>query len=97
MSLKQILINVIQNRNGDPVYLNEIEEICRDNITGKRYKLSNAERRLRMSEAPPEIERLYNEHQAIIGYYWQERNYEKPEPKEEMSHEYQDYLYEKSI
>jgi hypothetical protein len=64
MSLKQHLNDLIQSRNGGTVTLQEIEDLCKS----EKYKLSNAERRLRPSESPG-IERVM-QNGAIVGYRW---------------------------
>jgi hypothetical protein len=62
------------------LWLDEIDAICKNleveeaarfpESSRKKYKLSNAERRLRPSESP-QVESIYNEkHTAIIGYKW---------------------------
>lgn len=66
MSLKTTLNQIIKERNGGIVSLQEIEQICRN----MQYKLSNAERRLRPSESP-NIERVMK-NGAIIGYKYYE-------------------------
>ena len=64
MSLKSNLNQIIKDRNGGIVSINEIETYCHK----AKYKLSNAERRLRKSESP-DIEPVYNDKKtAIIGY-----------------------------
>jgi hypothetical protein len=62
MSLKSTLNQMIKDRNGGIVTINEIEAFCHT----AHYKLSNAERRLRPSESP-NIERVMK-NGAIIGY-----------------------------
>ena len=62
MSLKTTLNQIIRERNGGTVSINEIEAFCHK----ANYKLSNAERRLRPSESPG-IERVIK-NGAIVGY-----------------------------
>lgn len=64
MSLKARLNNLIRERNGGMVTLQEIEYVCRE----EKKKTSNAERRLRASESP-NVERVFK-NGAIIGYRW---------------------------
>lgn len=67
--------------------LNEMEALCKK----LGYKISNAEKRLRDLRAPiltingvkqsnpnyyPQIHERTNERGAIIGYYWQEKDFE---------------------
>lgn len=62
MSLKSTLNQIIKERGS--ITLAELEELCHK----LKYKLSNAERRLRPSDSP-DIEPIYNEKRtAIIGY-----------------------------
>lgn len=64
MSLRTNLNQIIKDRNGEIVSVNEIEAYCNK----AHYKKSNAERRLRPSESP-DIERVWNDKKtAIIGY-----------------------------
>lgn len=62
MSLKLTLNQMISERAGGVLSLNEIEDFCHK----AGYKLSNAERVLRPSQSP-NIERVWKNN-AIIGY-----------------------------
>lgn len=72
MSLKSTLNQIIKDRNGGIVTVNEIEAFCHK----AHYKLSNAERRLRRSESP-DIERVMK-NGAIVGYCWNSSMVERP-------------------
>lgn len=64
MSLKSNLNQIIRDRNGGVVSIDEIAAYCKK----ASYKLSNAERRLRRSDSP-DIEPVYNPKKtAIVGY-----------------------------
>lgn len=65
MSLKANLQQLIKERYPETLTLNELEAYCHK----ARYKLSNAERRLRASESP-NIRAIRNPKGAIIAYQW---------------------------
>ncbi len=78
MSLKSSLNQIIKDRRGEIYTLKELEEYCHK----ARYKLSNAERRLR--EMRGEFQPVYNEKKtAIIGYKY-ETNSAKENPFEQI-------------
>lgn len=62
MSLKSLLFQEIKSRGS--LTLNEVEKICHE----AKYKLSNAERRLRELMATGSVKPLKCENGAIIGY-----------------------------
>jgi hypothetical protein len=64
MSLRSQLNQIIKDKNGEILTLNELEAYCHKAF----YKLSFAERELRPSKSP-DIARVYNNKgNAIIGY-----------------------------
>lgn len=65
IGLKQKLNELIRNRGGAIVPIQEIYQIC----LADHYKQSNAERCLRHSESPDVIP-VKNPQGAIIGYRW---------------------------
>lgn len=70
MSLKNNLQQIIKDRNGGIVSIDEIADYCKK----AGFKLSNAERRLRPSDSPG-IQRVFKKG-YIIGYKY-EKNSEK--------------------
>lgn len=66
MSLKSQLNQIIKDRKGGVVSINEVYQFCDKNF----YKRSNAERRLRKSDSP-NVRPVFKDG-YIIGYRWAE-------------------------
>lgn len=73
MSLRANLNQIIKDRNGGVVSIDEIADYCKK----AGFKLSNAERRLRPSDSP-DIQRVFKKG-YIIGYKY-EKDCEKENP-----------------
>lgn len=76
MSLKEVLKTYISRMNGETVSIEECNAIRLrvNHETGKNYKESNMERRLRPSESP-EVVTVKNKKNFIVGYKWFKKSY----------------------
>lgn len=75
MGLKEALYKAIKIYDGKVFPLDEVEKLCRLHAiqTGARYKISNAERRLRELAAEGDIEPMYHNKGYICGYRLKKR------------------------